>query len=419
MSTIIPTDQTSQPETPFLGLAPFLRMSIAGSDLRPVAQELLVMAERAPDDANLWMNLSTVMFCLGQRDVGLAIQAQALELKRVYQLAAAQQPAKLRLLMLMVPGDISANTPLDCLLENSDVDLDYYYVSPGMPLALTVPEHDALIVAIGESDENRDLLVWLEQALVDWPKPVINSPHNIPATGRDTASRLLQDVPGLLIPPTLHAHRAALLDIATGAARLPEQFAGCDFPIILRPVGSQAGIDLDKIECPEEIAAYLSRVNAAEFFLSRFIDYSGKDGLFRKFRVALIDGMAFACHMAVSSNWMVHYVNAGMYEDAQKRAEEASFMAHFDDFAQRHRLALDAIYQRTGLDYLCIDCAETRDGQLMVFEIDHVMVVHAMDPEDLFPYKHVHLQKVQKAFRDYLFRLVAGQTQTVRTRQEN
>jgi len=403
------SDNTSQPETPFLGLAPFLRMSIAGIDLLPISQDMLAKAHDS-DDANLWMNLSTVMLCLRQRDIGLAIQAQALEMKRVYHLAASEQPAKLCLLMLMAPGDLAANTPLDCLLENSDIDLDFYYVSPDASLISPIPEHDALIVAMSESAENRGILASLEQTLAHWPKPVINAPQNIPATERNTASMLLQNVPGLLIPLTLRASRPVLLDIAADNARLHELFEDCAFPVIVRPVGSQAGRDLDKIDGPEGMAAYLAKVDEAEFFLSRFIDYSGKDGLFRKFRVAMIDGAAFACHMAVSSNWMVHYVNAGMYEDAQKRAEEAYFMEHFDDFSQRHRSALDAIYRRTKLDYFCIDCAETQEGQLLVFEVDHIMVVHAMDPEDLFPYKLPHMQKIQKAFRDFLFRLTSGRT---------
>ena len=102
---------------------------------------------------------------------------------------------------------------------------------------------------------------------------------------------------------------------------------------------------------------------------------------------------------------MIHYVNAGMYEDAKKRDEEAVFMDRYEDFARHHKSALDAIYQRTRLDYLCIDCAETQDGQLFIFEIDHTMVVHAMDPESLFPYKQTHMLKVKTAFRDFLFRL--------------
>jgi glutathione synthase/RimK-type ligase-like ATP-grasp enzyme len=249
--------------------------------------------------------------------------------------------------------------------------------------------------------------VALESALAAWPQPVVNRPQYIPRTGRAVASALLRDAPGVFIPATHDVSRAQLEAIASGDIRIPALFADCDFPVILRPLGSHAGRDLARIANPEEVAAYLAAVQGEAFFLSRFIDYSGSDGLFRKFRVALIDGAAYACHMAVSSHWMVHYVNAGMYEDAAKRAEELSFMEHFDDFARRHGPALEAIWRRTQLDYLFIDCAETADGQLFVFEIDHAMVVHAMDTEDMFPYKQVHMQKVKNALRDYLCRLSA------------
>jgi hypothetical protein len=394
---------------PFFGLAPFLRMSIAGDDLLPYGQQMLALAQERPDDANLWLNLSLAMLCLDQRETGLAIQAQALELQRIYHLQAAQQPARLRLLMLMVPGDLSANTPLDCLLEDSDIDLVFYYVSPGDPLALPIPEHDAVLVAVSEADENGELLATLERLLAGWPKPVINAPQYIPSVGREAASSLLQDAPGLLIPSTLRASRTQLQAMACSEANLPDLFDGCDFPVILRPVGSHAGHGLERIADATAIAGYLSRVDADEFFLSRFIDYSGDDGLFRKMRVALIDGAPFACHMGVSANWMIHYLNAGMYEEAWKREEEAAFMAGFDAFAQRHRAALQAIVARTKLDYLCIDCAQTPDGQLLVFEIDHAMVVHAMDTEAMFPYKQIHMQKVRDAFREFLFRLTGAQ----------
>ncbi len=397
-------------ETPFLGLAPFLRASIAGQDLRTLGQEMLALANERGDDANLWMNLSLAMQCIGQRDLGLTIQAQALTMRRIYPLPAAIQPAKLCVLMLMVSGDLAANTPLECLLEDSDIDLIYYYVTPGNPLALPVPEHDVLLVAMGDSDENRPLLAALEKDLANWPKPVVNAPQFIPATDRSVASVLLKDVPGVLIPPTLYVSRSVLGEIARGEVLLADLVEGCDFPIILRPVGSQAGRDLEKFEHSEDVAPYLEKVADPEFFLSRFVDYSGKDGQFRKYRVAMIDGVPFACHMGVSSHWMVHYVNAGMYEDAAKRAEEARFMENFDEFAARHREALAAIRERNGLDYLCIDCAETADGQLLIFEADHCMVVHAMDPEDLFPYKQVHMLKMKNAFRDYLLRLKAAQS---------
>ena len=397
-------------DTPYLGLAPFLRMNIAGVNLHPLGQSMLKQAEVDPDNANLLMNLSTLTFCIGQQEIGLAIQAQALALRRVYHLAATEQPAKLRLLMLMVPGNLSANTPLECLLEQGDIDLELYYVSPNEPLAVPLPEHDVLIVAMSESDENLALLHTLERLLAHWPKPVINLPQHIPSVGRAAASELLQNAPGLLMPPTLRASRAVLQSIAAGTTDLPALYQGCDFPIILRPVGSHAGVHLDKINGPADISNYLAKVDEPEFFLSRFVDYSGQDGLFRKMRVALIDGVPYACHMAVSSHWMIHYVNAGMYEEGWKRNEEASFMENFADFAQRHQAALAAIANRTQLDYLFIDCAETPDGQLLVFEIDHAMVVHAMDQEEQFPYKQIHMLKVKNAFHDYLVRRTASHT---------
>lgn len=395
------------PEMPFFGLAPFLRMSINGTDLLPYSQDMLALAKQLPNDANLWMNLSLAMLCLGQRELGLAIQGQALDMKRVYELAATVQPARLRVLMLMAPGDLSANTPLECLLEDSDIDLIFYYLSVDEPLALPIPEHDVLLVALSEGDENHALIETLETALSAWSKPVINAPQNIPRVGREAASTLLRDVPGLLIPPTLRASRTTLEAVACGASRVSELFEATDFPLILRPVGSHAGRDLGKMDTTGDVAHYLDSVNETEFFLSRFIDYRSADGLFRKMRVALIDGKPFACHMGVSSHWMIHYLNAGMYEEAWKREDEARFMDDFDAFAERHRTALEAIYQRTQLDYLCIDCAETPDGQLLIFEIDHAMVVHAMDAEAMFPYKQTHMLKVKNAFRDYLFRLTA------------
>jgi glutathione synthase/RimK-type ligase-like ATP-grasp enzyme len=300
---------------------------------------------------------------------------------------------------------VAANTPLECLLEDCDIDLILYYVSPDGALTEPVPAHDALIVAMSAMDQ--PLLAALAPILAHWPRPVINAPQHIPATERATASRLLQNVPGLLMPPTVPAPRSALLAAAINAAA---QCAGIAFPLIVRPLDSQAGRDLAQLASAEALIPYLAQVADADFFVSPFIDYRGADGLFRKFRIALIDGAAFACHMAVSSHWMIHYVNAGMYDEAAKRAEEAAFMEDFPRFAARHAHALAAIQQRAGLDYLCIDCAETPDGQLLIFEIDHVMVVHAMDTAELFPYKQVHMLKVRQAFREFVLRLSAAAT---------
>jgi hypothetical protein len=96
-------------------------------------------------------------------------------------------------------------------------------------------------------------------------------------------------------------------------------------------------------------------------------------------------------------------MSAGMVESAPKRAEEARFFERFDDdFARRHHDALLSIAQSLELEYVGIDCGETPDGKLLVFEVDSGMTVHAMDPVDLFPYKQPQMRKVFRAFREML-----------------
>lgn len=55
-----------------------------------------------------------------------------------------------------------------------------------------------------------------------------------------------------------------------------------------------------------------------------------------------------------------------------------------------------------------MDCAETEDGRLLVFEIDTAMLVHAMDPEDLYPYKKPAMRRLFAAFREMLGLAAAG-----------
>lgn len=403
---------SSRTANDFLGLAPFLRLSIHGADLREIARELLEKAGQDQDNPALWMNLSTAFCAIGERRLGLSMQAQALDMRRIYTLPARHPPARLRLLVLLAAGDLAENTPIDCLLENSDdIDLIYAYATPDVPLPAGLPDHDVLLLALSDTAATRPILDALETALKDWPRPLINTPRAIRNTERNRASVLLGDAPGVLMPPTVPAAREDLAAIAAGAARIGECFPGCAFPVILRPVGSQAGRDLDRIDHAEALSAYLARVPDPDFYLSPFIDYSGPDGRFRKYRVALVAGRPHASHMGISSHWMIHYLNAGMYEDAAKRAEERAFMEGFDDFSRRHAAALEAVYRRMGLDYLCIDCAETRDGRLLIFEADHAMVVHAMDPEDLFPYKQTHMLQVRRAFEAHLAALAAARRQ--------
>lgn len=399
--------EASQPFAPLLGVARLMRRAFLQQDLAPLGAALLARAQANPIDANALMDCSTVLQLTGERALALALQAQAIALQPLYSLPAAQaaSPCRpgLRLLVIMGPGDLMANTPIEFLIEDADVTLDLLYLTLDSPVPELVPEHDVMMVGVAESDANAALLARLVGVVAHWPRPVVNLPANIAVLSRDGVCAALIDVAGLEMPVTARLERSALHALAAGALTCAALLPGDDFPLIVRPIGSHAGTDLEKIIDRDALSDYLARVAGERFYLSRFVDYRSPDGEFRKYRIALIDGKPYLCHFAVSTHWMIHYLNAGMTESVDKRAEEAACMASFDrQFTLRHAQALQAIHQRMGLQYVGIDCAETGAGELLIFEVDNAMVVHAMDAQAMFPYKKPAMQKVFAAFRQML-----------------
>ncbi|KQX95660.1 glutathione synthase [Massilia sp. Root133] len=386
------------PYAPLIGAAALMRCAFYRADLRPVGVRLLARAQAHPHDANAWLDASFVLQLLGQRAAGLDVQHHALAIRSLYALPAPARTPTLNLLVLMGPGDFMANTPVEFLLQTSSIAATVQYVTPDLPLPEKVPDHDVLFVAIAQSDANALLLRDVARMLDGWPRPVVNRPEQIAHLSRDGVCAALDGAAGTLVPRTMRLDRAGAMQLTDDA-----------FPLIVRPVDSHAGTDLQKVDDGTALHAYLATHPASEFYLAPFVDYSGPDGQFRKYRIVLIDGTPFICHLAISSHWMVHYLNAGMDDSAAKRAEEAAGMAAFDDgFARRHAAALAGIDSRMGLPYLGIDCAETRDGRLLIFEVDNAMVVHAMDDPGRYPYKGPVMERVFGAFEKMLHRVVSA-----------
>ncbi len=334
----------------------------------------------------------------GTRDKGLELQAAAIAGQRFYR--TRHGAGGLKVLAFMTPGDLMCNTPVDFLLEGSDVELTICYVDGRLPLPSEVPDHDVAFLAIGQSDDGSRALTALgADPFAGWPRPVFNGrPEKIAALSRDGVADTFAGHPLIACPATRRVARTGLERVASGEAGLADLHADLAFPVIVRPLGSHAGNGLQKLDSRPELAAYLAEHGQAEFFVAAFVDYSGADGMFRKLRVVFVNGQPFVSHMAVSERWMVHYLNADMGQ-AANRAEEAQVMATFDTgFAVRHGAAFAALTETLGLDYYGIDCAETQDGRLLVFETDVAMIVHAMDSAELYPYKKPAMAKLFKGF---------------------
>ena len=388
-----------------MGVAQLARMSASGTDLHPLWQVLIDKLIGGTIEPGEGLDLSLVAQLLGDKQAGLAIQQEMLASHQLFRSPCASKIPRLRVLALAAATDMGGNTPIEFLLEGSGVELTTLYIVPDAELPAPLPDHDVAVVIASDSEDCREALGKIAAAAVRWPRPLLNPPHLVCNLDRDRLHRRLNGIDGLEIPATVAVSRAQLADICgsmPAACNVATDFA---FPIIVRPRGSHAGAGLARLGDRAALERYLAERLELDFFISRFVDYASDDGLFRKCRIVFVDGRPYACHMAIAERWDIWYLNAGMPHSASKRLEEETFMRTFDvGFARRHAAALLGIAERIGLDYFIVDCAETRNGSLLVFEADNTAIVHDMDPPDVFPYKLPQMRRIFDAFAGMLDR---------------
>ena len=270
----------AHPTSP-IGIPTLARMVLDGSDLLPVWNTLVGRLDDAPDDAAAFMDLSTIAYIQGRPRDRSILRSRALELQQVYR----QPPARaatdaIRLLAFMSSGDYLPNMPIEFMLKGSSVTLDMLYVVPGLPLPQPLPEHDVALVAVAESSENQAVLLEIAALVPIWPRPVVNRPERIARLTRDGTWELLKSAPGVVIPMAARVDRSSFERIALGEVGVEVILKGKTFPIIARPVDSHLGDGLSKLDSTAAIDPYLQERPEAEFYISPFIDYSGKTGCF-------------------------------------------------------------------------------------------------------------------------------------------
>jgi hypothetical protein len=383
-------------------------MAFRGIDLRTLRQQLLMKVADGTAGPGDGLDLSLITQLLGDKQTGMAIQAEVLAFHQLFRSPCCLEKPKLRVLALAADIDMGGNTPIEFLLEESGIELLTLYAVAGTELPVPLPDHDVAIVIASDSEECRDALDIIDRAAPRWPRPLLNQPRLVGNLDRDKLHQLLRGIEGLDIPATICATSAQLSDVARSALALADIAAELQFPVIVRPRGSHAGVGLAKLDDRVAVDRYIAERPEREFFVSRFVNYANEDGLFRKYRVVFVDGRPYPCHMAIADRWDIWYLNAGMSDDAAKRLEEATFMRTFDiGFARRHQTALGALTDRIGLDYFTMDCAENNRGELLIFEADNTAVVHNMDSPEVFPYKPPQMRAIFEAFAAMLQRRAA------------
>ena len=128
-----------QPADQPLGIAKLSKLAFDGVDLAPLHSQLLDKYIFEPDNAAALMDLSTIEQLFGNGHDGVARQGEALMLRQVFHSPCEAAKPALRLLALAAPGDVGNNTPLEFLLDGSDIALSTLFIVPGQKLPDPLP----------------------------------------------------------------------------------------------------------------------------------------------------------------------------------------------------------------------------------------------------------------------------------------
>lgn len=346
---------------------------------------LVAAAAAEPSDVEAHLAIYEVAQLLRRPELALEHQRRAIALAPVHS-TAARDHEDYALLVPCVPGPFTANTPVDLLFDPARVALHRWYVDPAAA-APPLPRHDAVFVAAGESTAAQPALRFLDAWLRDHDRaPVINRPAEIARLGRVDFFHTFREAAFCRVARTERLARTA--------------YAADGFPMphIVRPVDSHGGHGLVRIDDDAGRAAFLAACDAAEVYVSQYVDYRSADGFFRKYRILFVDGEPWPFHLAISPDWMVHYYNAPMTEHRWMRDEEHAFLARMGDvFHGALAKALREVARLLPLEYVGIDCAIDRDGKLLLFEADNALIIHLLDDPALFGYKHAYVPRITTA----------------------
>ena len=391
-----------------VNLGNFLRDESEGLTVHGKEQEALQALREArehyeqalrikPDDNKAHEGLSYILGDLGEDDKAEWHRQQAFRNRYIIPLRYHGKAAPLTILELAstTGGNVRVQRFIDDRIFQTFVVLPEFY-DPRTSL----PPHQLVINGIGDTEVSQKALLAAEKVLALTCAPVINPPSAVLATSRSNNAARLAAIHGVVTPRTVTLSRDQL---SSSEAESILATHSLSFPLLLRAPGFHTGQHFVRVEKPSELPAALSDLPGQELIVMQYLDARGPDGKSRKYRVMIIDGQLYPLHLAISSNWKIHYFTAEMADNAAHRAEDAAFLANMPEVLGPVAMtALEQIQATLGLDYGGIDFALNAKGEVLLFEANATMVVVRPDADPRWAYRVPAYQCIHNAVHTML-----------------
>ena len=269
-----------------------------------------------------------------------------------------------------------------------------------------LPPHQLVVNAIGEADGAAAALTGALAVLANTVAPVINPPAAVLATGRCEIARRLSHIPGAITANTITMSRAQLQASDAGIVLSRHGFT---FPLLLRTPGFHGGENFLRVETIDDLRPAVEELPGDDLFVIQYLDARGSDGNSRKYRVMMIDGQLYPLHVAISSDWKIHYYTADMADHAHHRAEDAAFLENMTAVLGPHAMtALKQIQSTLKLDYGGIDFGLNERGEVLLFEANATMAVVVPGKDECWDYRRPATEQIYIAVWKMLMNRAQG-----------
>lgn len=296
--------------------------------------------------------------------------------------------------ILLLVSAVGGNTPTRWLLDDHRLQ-QYVVVTEFWTPTMKLPVHQLVFNAISDADLATPALIAANALLAHTTAPVINSPTAILHTTRTAITQRFSHLPGIVVPKTVLFSRE-LLEAPDALPTLAQH--GFAFPFLLRSPGFHTGRHFQQVENSTEFTAALADLPGQELLVIQYLDARDTDGNVRKYRVMMINGQLYPLHLAISTNWKVHYFTAEMANQPAYRAQEAEFLNDMQHvIGARAMASLARIQSELGLDYAGIDFSVNASGDVLLFEANATMVVIPLEPGATQDYRRAAVDRVFQA----------------------
>ncbi len=220
------------------------------------------------------------------------------------------------------------------------------------PLAEELPENTRWIINLcADADFYSKALASLRSAIDGKPISVFNHPDAVDRSRRDKVSKSIAGISGLVVPKCVRF-----------LANTPESFLTAfqendfEYPVMVRPAGSQSGRSLVRIDGPDD----WDRVHKIPWpqnyiFMTQFVDCH-VDGMNTKIRVVSAGENISFRHVVKSTDWIVR-PGKRSNEDAD---EELEFLSSSPHLPKLKKIGTE-IRDKIGLDFFAMDIGIVED----------------------------------------------------------